>query len=869
VTLTYAGKPLLFPDADARLQEWLDRYCPFEDLLPAATPAMHTDGRGRPQGHWPHAIGLPRFNWQLRPPRWRLNSLWWPTGASRFALGLFVVDEATADYLFSFTSQFKTLQIDSLEVSMAQLPMLPISSEFTDNCAYLLPLVDARYFWQWSKIDPLTLNSQSSWADVRSAITTGLGIAVTAAAPDAAYPAPDWSEWTRQAENAALALDAYAATVGQRFVAKLDGTYHLQNWEDVVEVAFANHASVETIVGDQVFSRNAGVPGQVTIAFPRRQGGIAQQNGAVELITKSAGDYHFVTANPGRAVIHTTFQADFSSRSSGADNATAMNDLAGAIAADFYGWRRAQYGVTAAGILNSNNWNVTGYDDALWFFYGTQLPSGDMLGHTRIESLPVNFGTSENLAQDPATDAPRTFRPCPVWRVELTSGWTAGTGSQPDYATARLLYDGSGSPPTGVLSTDGHDVTIFDTLELRGDSVVSGSKVWVAALPHDSNMFELITAKPGVAPVRFRLTATLNTGSSAAAVLRSFNGTTYVDGDAIVVFDWWSIAGGGRGMWQAPSSAEGWAIRRELNATPAGDPEYDIVWMEQIAKAVEFTLTGDLAGGYATATVTASWDQGIEPGASITVHDDQGRWTDAITGCKGTAWRSEYADPTNPATPYYKIISCTRAVRDATATLNADMCGDVPVVTAWGPRAIGEHQVDPGQGTLLNPRGHYGQSGDEVKLERTNNAPPFTWEVVDVTLHAIEVPVEFRYHEESCQIQVRKQQIAIERCGPAGDWETLLQMTELEYATGASITTTGVGQDCTLRVSMAKMCGFHIDEAVAPVDLVMQRVDPLLDIYVTGTQIMGIHVPMWVFCTDDVYEAEIHDGTDCEGGSGE
>lgn len=275
----------------------------------------------------------------------------------------------------------------------------------------------------------------------------------------------------------------------------------------------------------------------------------------------------------------------------------------------------------------------------------------------------------------------------------------------------------------------------------------------------------------GSSLVRFRLTADLpgNNTAGVAAVIRTFNGAAYADGTAIKVFDWWAVSQGGRGMWQAIAGMEGWAWQREQNAdtTPGAPREYDIVWMEVYAYSIEFTLQGDLyPNGYANATVTASWEQGVAPGATVVVHDDQSRWPDAITNCKGTAIRSEYADAANPTVPYYKIVSCTRAIWQAQAGLGGSMCGDVPSVPSWTPLPIGEHQVDPGVGTLTNPHGHYGMNGDTVWLVRTTNAPPFTWAVRDVTKHTI--PVLSTFSGGCSGISVTGYaQVAVEMCTDA------------------------------------------------------------------------------------------------------
>jgi hypothetical protein len=291
--------------------------------------------------------------------------------------------------------------------------------------------------------------------------------------------------------------------------------------------------------------------------------------------------------------------------------------------------------------------------------------------------------------------------------------------------------------------------------------------------------------------VRFQLTADLSTGGSAAAVIRVWDGAAYANGAAITVFDWWSISGGGRGMLQGVTGMEGYALLSETDSAQA-----DVIWMEQFAFALEFTLTenmGATTANQAAATVTASWEQGVDPGSTITVHDDQGRFPDAINGCKGLAIRSEYAAPTSPATPYYKIVSCQRSIREAKATLSAPMCGDTPAITGWTPIPLGEHAVDPGAGTLNNTAEHRAKSGDTIWFQRSNNAPPFTWEAQHVTLHAIAIVTDQRVKADKSAIESLKVTAALEICADPA-WEDEMALIAQRAVTDVNDNTTTLDQ---------------------------------------------------------------------------
>lgn len=195
----------------------------------------------------------------------------------------------------------------------------------------------------------------------------------------------------------------------------------------------------------------------------------------------------------------------------------------------------------------------------------------------------------------------------------------------------------------------------------------------------------ILSELPAAKVVRFRLTADLSNGGSAAAVLLRFDGTTYQVGAACYVFDWWAIAVGisTRGMWQGKNGMEGIALQREVPSVP-GQLQYDIIWMETYAWSLENTggataLGGSGGAGASGFTTTAAFEQGVDPG-TITLHDDQNFFPRSLPGAKAKSVRTEY----EAANPYYKALNAQQMVlygdcylasaldaTDATASLTA------------------------------------------------------------------------------------------------------------------------------------------------------------------------------------------------------
>jgi hypothetical protein len=510
-------------------------------------------GRDRPQGQTGHAVGLPRHNWTHQPPKYRVNTLWWPcTGASRFAVGLFLtnlvnakaIQKALADTDGSAQLNMSD-SVGSLQLKMWALPMRPLGAIATSVFPLVLvPLVDRRYFWQWSKTEALALTPTSTWTDLIDKIKSALGVnIITPDAETAGYDTPDWSGFSLWHENAAMMLDAYAATVGQRYVADINDTHSLRKADEDDPICQDNLDNMEVSAGGEFLTVPAAVPGKVTVVFPRRQGGIVYQGGACDTVSVDGPN----TDAPGEVTIHTAFQADYSSRGSQPDNQSQLDNLADSIARDYFAWHAKQYSGTILGVAET--WQATGFDDYLWFHFGASAPAmmdreqGDLfdvpwVAHTLVESLPDNFGVDENLCQASSPEAPRTFRPMPLFRAELTADFESQGDDLPHKALAKLLYGAndppSDDPPTGQLTKDTFEVTIFDTMGQRG-ALKSGDKVWISALAADTDMFELVAAPAGRI---FRgVTTQNNDKGSHGNVSRYIDGTNTASGTTDDVFN--------------------------------------------------------------------------------------------------------------------------------------------------------------------------------------------------------------------------------------------------------------------------------------------------------------------------------------------
>lgn len=240
--MTYGGIELVV--AVPPLVQWLEQWHPLDRLAPFTHPQQ------------PHHLPLP-----FRPacPKPEINTLVWPTGASRWATGWYLVAEQDLESIralayASDTYTALTLSLDDgtyqVETSMWMLPPIPLAQIPTgadmtgwtlpetavwidagqtvrQNGLYLMPLVDDRYFW-WDKAADITIDEgTTTWATLFAAYGTALGVTIEHETVEAAYLTPTRPVGSRYG-RLPMDLDAAAWAVGRRVVRALDGTVTLQ-----------------------------------------------------------------------------------------------------------------------------------------------------------------------------------------------------------------------------------------------------------------------------------------------------------------------------------------------------------------------------------------------------------------------------------------------------------------------------------------------------------------------------------------------------------------------------------------------------------------------------------------------------------------
>lgn len=202
------------------------------------------------------------FNWFLNRGV-RLNTFHNPWGASRWGTAYVLANQAGLDairlqvygedaneynalpfVMSDAASDLSGQTTASLTTDLWMMPAYPIAAPPLNSTdpgqqAYLLVLVDDRFFW-WEKAASITITEKTTtWAVLYDSIADSLEIDLDYDAIAAAYLSPG-SGLAQKYEYLPLLLDWAAACVGQRLVRKLDGTF----------IALSA-ASAKTLMNDQ------------------------------------------------------------------------------------------------------------------------------------------------------------------------------------------------------------------------------------------------------------------------------------------------------------------------------------------------------------------------------------------------------------------------------------------------------------------------------------------------------------------------------------------------------------------------------------------------------------------------------------------
>lgn len=154
--------PILFDD-DRTLENWCERYCPIDTWNPF-TPTAH-DARHFTDGHLTgtleYGLRQPAMG-GVEPPRWtqrprlQLNQLYWPNGASRHAIGHFVIAAQDATKLIDAITdaEFPDASQDLVQSRRSYLVVEEVTTELDDNGDFVDETIDSIDVY-WANMFPI------------------------------------------------------------------------------------------------------------------------------------------------------------------------------------------------------------------------------------------------------------------------------------------------------------------------------------------------------------------------------------------------------------------------------------------------------------------------------------------------------------------------------------------------------------------------------------------------------------------------------------------------------------------------------------------------------------------------------------------
>jgi hypothetical protein len=531
------------------------------------------------------------------------------------------------------------------------------------------------------------------WAE-----TSGLG---SLDLSNASFPPTAPENWEFPGVSVLEALKRIGETTGNILVVGLDGSCKLQrkSYYDPANDSLLTEAQsfIQFDKGEQKGQLHA-PPEKVIVVFPQRRfdfqntSGLDQQPtwhdrhrmSPVYTVEKTLG---LPGAIPGtKAILHDTMPALASA------NGTILNqaDLqarADAIIGEAYKYPENR------GDIYSGAWPFVPnarFDKISWYDIGYGL-------FTRINiryNLDPLYDLEKtrawaNLLQENACVRPQV--PNLNDEVEYNDRWGIARLEQDlpkgKTALARVQY-GVPSTTTPTFSDSSYQIRVVEAL---GRDYKQGDKVYVVY--HRQMGQWLVVASTGDGQlIRFKMRSKLPLGGKGRAI-EIGTGPSYTEkGDVFPIKDPWTDPG----MWREDVRDElrpqkgymGWCVlppdAEILNVSP-NDPLYDlngqpvreIVWMEQIARSITFTLKDPIQSGSAEAYVNNYYLQGKNPldtdlnisqgDPRLVVYDPQGLFPRALAGAKGKA---RYNDRQHR----YEIVTCNQMAILLTANLPQDVC---------------------------------------------------------------------------------------------------------------------------------------------------------------------------------------------------
>jgi hypothetical protein len=277
--LTLDGIPLLGDNVDSEVQDFIQRFIPTSSYMPWLTPFY-------PGWNLAALTSVNGYQWGQK---FKLNRLYWPSGASRFAYGHWLANSDTVDAIsqdaYGPGGQYVQIPLaignpesnaggtiiagETFQSLVYMLPPRPLSGirglSGMIQSLYLITTVDERYFWMWQNMSNTQISSSTTWTSLLKSITTTLGVTVTVDTISPNYLAPSVQAYSVPLEPIPIVLDSICYNIGMRFVAlglqeateAMGNTYAMQLYNTALTSLNSDmsaHPNRMIVAGGQSFS---------------------------------------------------------------------------------------------------------------------------------------------------------------------------------------------------------------------------------------------------------------------------------------------------------------------------------------------------------------------------------------------------------------------------------------------------------------------------------------------------------------------------------------------------------------------------------------------------------------------------------------
>jgi hypothetical protein len=394
---------------------------------------------------WPEqSISYASFQGALPTKPTKIGSLYWPTGAAKFAVGHYIVQESQLAAIRAAGGKGPLIISDgqrSISPVMRMLAARPVERvhgnlvDANGNVVivngkplpipalYIVTLADDRLDW-WFRAGKITVDgTTTTWAQLYAQIATALGITITADTVPAAYLVPS-NELTLDYPTLPLLLDAVAFSCGQRIVRRTDGTVLALNATSG-QAAFAANLNLAVRLEGDVFDLvpyaqtdlNTILPSSVTVTFPGQGGPTWIEQ--VTLTSLSLSEMGTAAGFNGTKTLRTSLAATYTPPATIPTNEATLLALAKQAASDWYRWMAEGIDACYSGCVP---WVFDGIVALAEYVADanrvtTRVERGPYLDHSQTLLIGNYFGPGKGCQPATGTAKATTFIPARVGAI--------------------------------------------------------------------------------------------------------------------------------------------------------------------------------------------------------------------------------------------------------------------------------------------------------------------------------------------------------------------------------------------------------------------------------------------------------------------